>query len=315
MPEWCVQHPGDASRWVPVSELLAELWSKWQAAAAVVEQQAQSIIDHDVLFKVQSERLTGLHAAVDGMTARLDALAGHVTQSDERAAELGVWLSELEDRIEALEPEPSGPAFGVDISGHQTAAVTKAVVDDPANTFVIVKATEGMGGRNDDYAAQRATAGGKFLGAYHFAWTGQDPLKEADNFLATAALKPGDLAFLDAEKYNDTDPIDWAKSVTFCLTWLDTVKARTGATPLVYVNWNWIKGLRTAATVAQWERLVTYPLWIAQWTNTAGQYDTVSPKTGSSKGWPVALHQYGVIDNLDRNWTPDRAALRALAVK
>ena len=41
----------------------------------------------------------------------------------------------------------------------------------------------------------------------------------------------------------------------------------------------------------------------------------MSPKAGSSKGWPILLHQYGVVDGLDRNFTPDIAALRALAVK
>ena len=307
-------HPGDASRWVPVADLLAELYAKLQAAGAMLDQQAQTLIDHDVQFKVHGEALDAHRTALDGMAAQIETLTGRLKEESDARAELAVWATELEARIEALEPQ-NGPAFGVDVSGHQTLAQVQAAAGDNANRFVIVKATEGEGWKADVYPAQvgAVRTAGKLAGAYHFAWCNQDPLKEAANFLAGAALKPGDMAALDLER--ETAGESWATRVTYALAWLDEVKAKTGATPLVYVNWNWIKGLRTAATVAQWDRLVAYPLWLAQWTGTAGQFDTVSPKTGSSKGWPVVVHQYAVVDNLDRNWTPDLAALRALAVK
>lgn len=296
----CVRHPRDG-RWTPVEDLTNELWAKQQVTSDAADANSQALAAQDV-------RLREAIARLDAKDAEILALkAAH----EEDVASLLWDLAALQARVKALEPVV-GPAYGVDVSGHQSITQVQAAAQDEKNTFLIVKATEGMGGRNADYTAQRAAAGSKFLGAYHFAWTAQDPLKEAENFLAYAMLKPGELVFLDAEKYNDTDPIDWAKSVNFCLTWLDTVKARTGVKPAVYLNWNWIKGLRTAATVAQWERLVEYPLWLAQWTKVPGQHDTVSPKTGSSKGWPIVLHQYDV-DTLDRNYTADIAALKALA--
>lgn len=184
---------------------------------------------------------------------------------------------------------------------------------DDTNQYVIVKATEGQTWTSDAYPAQRDTAGAKFLGAYHFAWTNQDPHVEADNFLKYAALRKGEMAFLDIER--STAGESWETRVAYTIEWCEHVAAYTGATPLIYANWNWIKGLRTAATVAQWDRLTDFPLWLAEWTGVPGKHSTVSPKTGSSKGWPVLLHQYGVVDNIDRNWTPDLAALRALAVK
>lgn len=297
-----VHHP-DGGELVPVDDLLTDVYHVAQANAADLDT-IESLLDS------QDKAITHLLARVDTQERRLAALETLpplVAELSTKVDNANADLAALAARVKKLE-DPS--ALGVDISGHQNTATTQAAVADPANDFIIVKASEGMGGSNDSYAAQRTAAGSKFLGAYHFAWTGQDPLKEAENFITRAALRPGDMAFLDAEKYNDTDPIDWAKSVNFCLTWLDTVKARTGVTPLVYVNWNWIKGLRTAATVAQWERLVAYPLWLAQWTNVPGKFDTVSPKAGSAKGWPVLLHQYGVIDGLDRNYTPDLKALK-----
>ena len=107
----------------------------------------------------------------------------------------------------------------------------------------------------------------------------------------------------------------WAQRVAYAVAWLDEVKRLTGATPLIYLNWYWIQNMRTAATQAQWDRLVSYPLWLAEWSKVPGQHSTVTSKDGANPdSWPILIHQYAVVDNLDRDWTPDLKALQAHAV-
>ena len=198
----------------------------------------------------------------------------------------------------------------MDVSGHQTLEQVKAACANPKYGFAIVKATEGLSYDSPSYAAQMAAVrdAGLCAGAYHFAWPNQDPLKEAEHFARVAALKPGELACLDVENWPEITAASWTQRLTYTLAWLREVKRLTGATPLVYANWDWIKGLRTAATVAQWDELVTFPLWIAQY-RAAGTFDTVSPKTGSANGWPVVMHQWTNNDGgLDGNYMPDPAA-------
>lgn len=208
------------------------------------------------------------------------------------------------------------PAEGVDVSGHQTLERVRELTTDPKVGFVVVKATEGMHALNDDYAAQMELARqqeAKVAGAYHYGWPVQDPTVEAEHFVSTADLGPGEIAALDLERTADGD--SWANRVMYALTWLRYVYAATGARPLIYLNWSWIKSLRTAATAAQWAELTSFPLWLADWSNVPGKHATVTSKDGTSQdSWPILIHQYGVVDGIDRDWTPNLTALRAIAV-
>lgn len=180
------------------------------------------------------------------------------------------------------------------------------------NDFVIVKASEGEGWRSSAYPEQIAAvrAAGKLAGAYHFAWPNQNPLTEAANFVGAADLRPGELAALDMEREKAGE--SWETRVAYALAWCDEVKRLTGATPLVYVNWSWVKGLRSAATATQWARLTKYPCWLAEWSGTAGDFSTIDGQTGEG-GWPVGMHQYAVIDDLDRDYIPNITSVRLLA--
>ena len=84
---------------------------------------------------------------------------------------------------------------------------------------------------------------------------------------------------------------------------------------MIYLNWTWIKGMRTAATAAQWAELTSYPLWLAEYTNVPGKHSTVTSKDGTSQdSWPIILHQYGSnAAGLDGDYTPDIDGLRKLA--
>ena len=321
-----IPHPEDPSRLVAVEDLLGDLHRGNLSALALIQSQddrIDALQAQQATLAIRVETLEELSLEVATLTRTVDGLskdlATRTTEATQLRADLDALRAEvgsLRAQVEELsQPEPSGPAYGVDVSGHQTLEQVKAAAADPANEFVIVKATEGMTWKSPDYAGQVAAvrAAGKRCGAYHFAWCNQDPLKEAANFLAGAALKPGDIAALDLER--ETAGETWAVRVAYALAWLDEVKAKSGATPVVYVNWNWIKGMRTAATLAQWDRLTQYPLWIAEWTGTPGDHSTVTAKDGSNPDdWPILIHQYGVIVGLDRNWTPDIAKLRAVAV-
>jgi GH25 family lysozyme M1 (1,4-beta-N-acetylmuramidase) len=237
-----------------------------------------------------------------------------VTELDALPERMAAMETRLDAIVAMVESLRTGPASGVDVSGHQTLEQVRTLAADADVAFVIVKATEGETWTSPDYATQRTASGAKFLGAYHFAWPNQDPAKEATHFLATAALKPGQLALLDMERAEAGE--SWATRVAYALAWLDAVKAATGAAPLLYLNWSWIKAMRTAATADQWKRLTAYPLWLADWSGVPGKHSTVTSKDGTNPdSWPILLHQYAVLDGIDRNWTPDLAALRATAVK
>jgi GH25 family lysozyme M1 (1,4-beta-N-acetylmuramidase) len=200
----------------------------------------------------------------------------------------------------------------VDVSGHQTIEQTKAAAANPKYGFVIVKATEGQGFQSPDYAAQIAAVrdSGKLAGSYHFAWPNQDPIAEAQNFVTYASLRSGELACLDLENWDAKNPATmsgtpWTQRLDYAIAWLDEVKRLTGATPLVYVNWDWIKNLRAAAGVTsangwastpKWAALTAYPLWIAQYVSP-GKFDTVSGE------WRIVMHQWTNNDGgLDGDW-------------
>lgn len=192
------------------------------------------------------------------------------------------------------------------MSAWQTVEQVRSLAADPVNEFVIVKATEGTSYTSPLYDAQRVAAGTKYAGAYHYSGTpGGAAVEEASRFLAV--WDGSGVPALDVET---------AVTADFVIGWLDHVKQVAGHTPIVYTNWKWLPGLRTGCTVAQWEHLVTFPLWLAE-VAAAGHNSTVDAKPGSSKGWPVIIHQYaytpdGAGNEIDRDWTPDIGKVRAL---
>ena len=315
-------HPGDASRWVPVADLLAELYAKLQAAGAMLDQQAQTLIDHDVQFKVHGEALDAHRATLDGMATQLETLTGRIKALEDGHAEQAVWLSELEDRIDVLEPKPlpSGPAFGIDVSKYQTVEqIRTALAGQP--DFCIVNATTGLRTISPSLATNTTEARewADLTGFYHWAQTvndtattpdKSDPIGEAKHFNANSGAKVGDLICLDNEEALGT----WQQRLAYDIAWLEYQRDPRGGLPLNYKNWDWIKNLRTVATVEQWVRWSAFPIWLADYSGVPGQHSTISPKTGTNIAPRILVHQYSTADNLDRNWTPDIAAVRACAV-
>jgi lysozyme len=182
--------------------------------------------------------------------------------------------------------------------------------------FVVVKATEGLKYDSPEYPAQidEVRAAHKRAGAYHFAWPNQDPVAEAAHFVKTAALKPGEIACLDLESWDATTmtTTPWTVRLAYALKWLAEVKTATGATPFVYLNWDWLKNLRSTAIIGSpyWVELTSYPLWLADYSSKMpGQFPSVDG------GWQVVLHQWTDNDGgLDGDWLADTALWDKYAV-
>ncbi|MDQ2756212.1 MAG: glycoside hydrolase family 25 protein [Actinomycetota bacterium] len=129
-------------------------------------------------------------------------------------------------------------------------------------TFGFVKATEGSGYTNpyfaSDFAAMAAT--GMIRGAYHFASPSISAVTQAQYFVRVSGTlhQRGDLPpVLDLESTGGLSPtalIAWTQS------YLQTVKALTGRTPIIYASpYFW----QTA--MANSQAFTGYPLWIASY--------------------------------------------------
>lgn len=161
------------------------------------------------------------------------------------------------------------------LNGHDTAS-HQGNIGKVAGDFRIVKATEGTGYVNPNYAHQLSTAP-SLTGVYHFASNG-DYKKEADYFISKVKDRIGkSILVLDYEPKSPNPT--WAKN------WLDYVQSKTGVKPLIYLglsvenNYNW-----SAVVKAD------YGLWVAQYNN----YNTVSgyaPRNlyGTLKYWKSAV--------------------------
>ncbi len=181
----------------------------------------------------------------------------------------------------AAEPPP-GAIPGIDVSRHQ-GTIDWAQVAASGQRFVIAKATEGLFSVDPMYATNRAgaIAAGLIFGAYHFARPDlhpNDPIGEADHFIDTAQLGPGNIVpVLDLERSGD---LTQAQVTAWILAWLGEVMARTGVRPMVYTSPNgWAN--RTGDTTAVADAGYTL-LWIANWFVSE---PTVPANDWQGNGW------------------------------
>lgn len=170
-----------------------------------------------------------------------------------------VTFAELAGTVAA---ENKRPIFGIDVSHWQTQLQNAAINWDKAAgqgiTFAFIKATEGATGRDPDFVAnwQGAAARGIARGAYHYYRNGQDPYRQAEQFLAQVApggALMGELSpALDLEDTRaELDPDGW-------LAWLEYVEHATGRRPFIYTaSWYWQRLPRRLPWAGY------YPLWLA----------------------------------------------------
>jgi GH25 family lysozyme M1 (1,4-beta-N-acetylmuramidase) len=200
--------------------------------------------------------------------------------------------------------QPVGATPGIDVSHHQ-GTIDWAQVAASGQRFVIAKATEGLFSVDPTYATNRAgaMAAGLVFGAYHFARPDlhpNDPTGEADHFVDTAQLGPGNIVpVLDLERSGD---LTQAQLAAWILAWLGEVTARTGVRPMVYTSPNgWAN--RTGDTTAVADAGFSL-LWIAHWFVAE---PTVPANDWQGNGW--AFWQYsncgtvpGISGCVDLDW-------------
>ena len=197
------------------------------------------------------------------------------------------------------EPQPAAAAdtlTGIDVSHWQGQVRWSDVVVDGVG-FAIAKATEGRIYQDDQYARnkERAEALGLPFTAYHFASpdaSANDAQLEADNFVDTAALGPGNLRpVLDLEKnggLGERKLRRWVKA------WLAQVESRVGVKPIIYTSpsfWHDKMGN------SRWFAQNGYALWIAHW-----HVATPRVPAGDWAGHGWTIWQYddcGTVDGID----------------
>jgi GH25 family lysozyme M1 (1,4-beta-N-acetylmuramidase) len=177
---------------------------------------------------------------------------------------------------------------GIDVSHHQ-GVIDWSQVAASGQRFAFAKATEGRTFVDPNYAFNKSGAemSGVAFGAYHFAQPdggANDAIIEADHFVDTAQLEPGDLIpVLDIER---TGGLSQTQVTQWILTWLNRVTERVGVRPMVYTSphgWATRTGDTTAVADAGYSLL-----WVAHW-NVASP--TLPGAGWSGNGW--TFWQYG----------------------
>jgi GH25 family lysozyme M1 (1,4-beta-N-acetylmuramidase) len=204
-------------------------------------------------------------------------------------------------------PTPwSGPPVteGIDVS-HWQNAIDWPIVRAAGKRFAYIKASESIDFVDWMYATNRAQAkaAGLYVGAYHFAGpdaTPGDAVAEADHFLATATIVPGELLpVLDLERSGGLSSVDLQAWVA---SYLDRIYQVTGVRGVIYVSPSFWQNYMGDAT---WFAATGYRvLWIAHWTTSA---EPSVPAGGwGGNGW--TFWQYtssgtvpGITGNVDLN--------------
>ena len=160
----------------------------------------------------------------------------------------------------------TGYKEGIDVS-HWQGTIDWAKVRGAGKTFVIAKATEGVGFKDDKYAINKAGAMGQGLkfGAYHFAQPANDPIKEADWFVNNSSYQRGMLIpTLDLERTGGRGP---TALTTWVKAWLGRVSDRLGVKPMMYVSPSF---WRANLNDTRWFADNGYGiLWVAHWGTTS----------------------------------------------
>lgn len=183
--------------------------------------------------------------------------------------------------------QPTG-LRGIDVSHHQ-GAIDWTQVHPAGVRFAFMKATEGETYVDSEFSTNWANskAGGLLRGAYHFFRAGSSAETQADHFLSTVDLSPGDLPpVLDVEL---SDGVESTPVIAGVQAWLASVQDAVGVKPILYTSPGFWNGLGT-------DRFGNYPLWVAH-------YGVEEPRLPS--GWTAwTFWQYsdsGTTDGVDGN--------------
>lgn len=199
---------------------------------------------------------------------------------------------------------------GIDVSKFQGVIDWNKVAATGLINYVFCKATEGTNGIDSQFQNnwKGIKSVGLMRGAYHFAHTGNDPVKEADNFAATVGqLDPMDMLVLDIEVTN----LSGWPFTNWVLTWLERVEDKLGTTPIIYTGGPFFNTHDGNPDPATMQKLARYPLWLAAYVVNPTNY---VPDIWKSLGWKfwqrsgdvaapgdTVLHLPGVAGAIDKD--------------
>jgi len=134
---------------------------------------------------------------------------------------------------------------GIDVSKYQSTINWEAVqgmeVGDIRIRFAFIKATEGLGNEDAQFDRnwRKARSAGIARGAYHFFIATKSGRAQAENFIRSVNLLPGDLPpVLDIEQTYGVSP---DKIRERAKEFLSTVQAYYGTAPIIYTNVDFYK--------------------------------------------------------------------------
>ena len=133
-------------------------------------------------------------------------------------------------------------------------------------SFIFMKATEGGDYADDKFVANfdSARAHGFIRGAYHFYNPKTDANKQADFFIQSVKLEPGDLPpVLDIEKKGK----DMKKLQQDLKVWLRKVESHYGVKPIIYASYKFKTRYLNDSVFN------SYPYWIAHYYVDSVRYD------------------------------------------
>ena len=207
--------------------------------------------------------------------------------------------------------ESGGKSFlnGVDIASYQSGInPAKLTTTD----FVIVKFTQGTTYLNP-YADRQysvAKAGGKLLGAYHYA-EGKSATAEAQYFVKCLGNRVKECVLALDWEGNQNSVFGTGKDVAWCKEFLDEVYRLTGVRPLIYMSKSVCRKYNWSSVAAD------YPLWCAQYkSNSTTDYQSAPWTDNNGFGaWERdTIRQYsshGRIAGYDANIDIDLAYMSA----
>ena len=175
---------------------------------------------------------------------------------------------------------------GIDVS-HYQGVIDWAKVKNAGLKFAFTKATQGKSEVDPTFHTNWAEikTAGLVRGAYHFFNPDIDAAAQADHFIATVQLEPGDLPpVLDIEV---TDGVTQAGIEDGIRVWLEKIAEVYGVQPIIYSALPFVKTVWA-------EGFSMYPLWIADDTRS-----TPAPP-GDSETWTFWQYtQKGAIPGLN----------------
>jgi lysozyme len=192
------------------------------------------------------------------------AIAGIVTMLGFRGYEW--WLERRAHfvRYKAFGIEiPNNYAIhGIDVSKYQEVidwgSVRAMDVEGIQIRFAFIKATEGNGDRDRYFKRnwKNIKDAGLPRGAYHFFIATKSGKTQAENFIKTVELQPGDMPpVLDVEQ---TYGVNSKKLKVRVKEWLDAVENYYGVRPIIYTNVDFYEQVLK-------DEFDDYPLWVAHY--------------------------------------------------